>query len=280
MKFDKESFYQFWRKSWLISFLIFLVSFFIFVYFTYYVLNIFYPLAFCLSAFIANLNVVYFQNFRQWHSFGLILNRYAIKHLLLGFGFPLLFILPLLLFLIPFGIELQKVDMEKVLSSGLFLLLSATFEELLFRGVLFQKLIERKGEIVSIFSSSLVFALLHSFNPSYSFVAFINIFLAGVLLAVMFVRTYMLWLSIGFHFGWNFWQAFLLASPVSGLNFEIGLFNTKITMFNEILFGGSFGIEGGICSTVILGIAIWVVAKNFVPVPEVYSRVLRERFSP
>jgi hypothetical protein len=96
----------------------------------------------------------------------------------------------------------------------------------------------------------------------------------------MFVRTYMLWLSIGFHFGWNFWQAFLLSSPVSGLNFEIGLFNTKITMFNEILFGGSFGIEGGICSTVILGIAIWVVAKNFVPVPEVYSKVLRERFSP
>jgi len=279
MKFSKESFYQFWLKSWTISFFIFVLSFLIFGYLTYFLLNIFYPLAFFASAFVANLNVIYLQNFRLWHFFGLLINRYSIKHFVIGFSLPFIFFLPILLFLLPFGLEIQRVDVFKILTTGFFQFFSASTEELIFRGVLFQRLVERKGNILAIFLFSIFFAVLHLFNPYFSFIALLNLFLASILLSIMFIRTYMLWLPIGFHFGWNFWQAFLLSSPVSGMNFEIGIFNTKITIFNELIFGGSFGIEGGVCSTIIITFTIWLVAKYFIPVPEVYSRVLREKYT-
>ncbi len=280
MKITKSKIYSFWRESWIAAFLIFIMSFSISAFFLLFVLNIFFPLATLTSAFIANLNVLYLQDYRKWHFFGLILNKYSISHFLSGFLLPLFFFIPLLVFLLQFKIEIQPIGFEKLINATLFILFASATEELVFRGILFQKLVESKGEAFAIFIFSLTFAAFHFFNPHLSRISILNLFLASILLSIMFIRTYMLWLPIGFHFGWNFWQEFLIDSPISGISYDIELFKTKIASLNSTFFGGNFGIEGGILSTIALIFAIWLVSKIYVPIPEIYSKILRDKYSP
>lgn len=271
-----------WRSSWWLSFIIFTFVFlatFTFFYLTFNFSLLNYSLLLLTSGLLANLAVIFTQKYRIWHIFGLSIHKKSFEHLLFGTLLPLAFFLPLLGILSIWGISFQRISLEAFFLNIFFIGFAATAEEIIFRGVLFQRLIDKRGEVFAVIANSLTFALLHLFNPNITFLAFINIFLAGVVLSICYVRTSTLWLSIGFHFGWNFWQKLLLGSPISGLDWGFSLFHTKITDLPPILFGGSFGLEGGLVCTVFLIISAYLIAKLFVPVPEVISRILREKYS-
>ncbi|MFN3269036.1 MAG: lysostaphin resistance A-like protein [Candidatus Kapaibacteriota bacterium] len=271
-----------WQESWWLSLFIFVVVFFasfaIPIVFNYLSVTI-YPAIFFFAGLISNIVVISAQNYRLWHFFGLVVHKKSLQHLLFGLLLPLVFFIPLLGLLSFWGISLNSITFLNVLYYLYFIGFAAAGEELVFRGVLFQKLIDKKGEAFAIFVTSLVFALLHLMNPNITLIGFVNIFLAGVVLGLCYVRTSTLWLSIGFHFGWNFWQKFLLNSRVSGLDWGTSIFQTKIMELNPIIFGGDFGIEGGLVTTLFLLISAYIVAKKFIPVPEVYSRILREKYT-
>lgn len=277
----KQKFETIWHNSWWISFFIFIVFFTIpftlihkFIKFSFASA----PLTLLISTLVANFSVLFFQNFRRWHLFGITPNKSSFKHFLFGFFLPMFLFFPLLIFLTFEGISFNALSSEDVFFYLYYIGFSATYEELIFRGVLFQRLIEKKGEIFAVAVSSLVFSLGHLWNPHFSILSFFNIFLAGVFLGICFVKTQMLWLSIGYHFGWNFWQKLILDSPVSGLKWGKPLIQTKISQLNEFVFGGDFGIEGGILCTILLLISIVIVSKFFVPVPEIASRIFKERY--
>jgi len=282
MKIDKNEVLYFWQHSWWISFLIFALvsaSLFLLIYnllgFSFQL----YPLYAFIIAFLANIAVILLQNYRRWHFFGLILSKFSLKHFIFGFSLPLLLFIPLLFLLALKGIHfsgLTITDLALLLYQIGFL---ATAEELFFRGVIFQRLIDKLGEASAVFITSIVFAIFHLLNPHLTFISLFNIFLAGVMLGVCYIKTYSLWLPIGVHIGWNFWQQFLLDSPISGHSMFISLFKTNITSFNKLLFGGSFGLEGGLVSSFLLLLIIYIVSKSFVPIPEVISKILRERYS-
>jgi len=117
-------------------------------------------------------------------------------------------------------------------------------EELLFRGYPFQK-IWRTHRLAAVLLSSLVFAVLHAPNNAISSLAMINLFLAGILLALAYVRYERLWFPIGIHLGWN-----LLSGPILGYN--VSGYTSRETVLRTIgrgtpwLTGGLFGIEGSI----------------------------------
>lgn len=281
MSLGKSRFEHFWNNSWWLSLFIFIIFFIIpfslihrFVDFSFAIA----PFSILISSLFANLSVLTFQNYRRWHLFGLILRETSFQHFIIGFFLPFFLFLPILIFLFFQGITFNFVPPKDLLFYLYFIGFSATNEELIFRGVLFQRLIDKKGEFFAIAISSIVFSLGHLWNPHFSFISFLNIFLAGVFFGVAYIKTQMLWLPIGFHFGWNFWQKLILDSPVSGLQWGDSLINTKITQLNEILFGGGFGIEGGMICTLLLIIAIFIVSKFFVPVPEIVSKILREKY--
>jgi membrane protease YdiL (CAAX protease family) len=140
-----------------------------------------------------------------------------------------------------------------------FILLGAAGEELLFRGYLFQRMIEIIGVTSATILGSLLFALAHLRNPEISALAIINIFLAGIFFSLCYIRTGSLWLPIAAHAAWNLALAQILGTPVSGLEFGGSLLNTGR---NGAAFwtGGAFGPEGGIAATVALlagGIVLW-----------------------
>src|SRR5690606_21357159 len=85
----------------------------------------------------------------------------------------------------------------------LFFWMAAAYEEIWFRGYGFQALVEGVGVWPAIVVSSALFSLLHGANPGIDFAAFLNIFLAGVMLAIAYLRTRSLWFATALHAGWN-----------------------------------------------------------------------------
>jgi len=127
---------------------------------------------------------------------------------------------------------------------------SGIFEELLFRGVLFRSVEAVFGSWVGIIVSSLVFGLLHLVNPGATLGGAIYICVeAGLLLAAAYLVTRRLWIGMGFHMSWNYFQSAVFSGAVSGTPAEPGLLKATIEG-PELLTGGSFGMEHSIVALV------------------------------
>lgn len=145
--------------------------------------------------------------------------------------------------------------MSSFIVISLIIILFATGEEFIFRGIIFQALIQRFNPTLITIVTSLLFASAHLFNPHISVIGFINIFLANVLLCSLFLKTTSLIAPITYHAMWNWGQHVLLGSPVSGLQFGISLFKVDFSTTPdslEWLFADAFGVEQGILTTFFL----------------------------
>lgn len=140
-----------------------------------------------------------------------------------------------------------------------FFFLAAAAEELLFRGYAFQALTEWVGVWPAVIVSSAIFSWMHGGNPSIDAIAFANIFLAGVMLALAYLRTRSLWFATAVHAGWNWTMAALLDFPVSGLTaFDTPLYDAVETG-PDWWTGGAFGPEAGLAGTaVITAGSVWL----------------------
>jgi hypothetical protein len=97
---------------------------------------------------------------------------------------------------------------------------------------------------LGILLSSLFFASGHLLNPNMNWIAAVGLFLAGLFLAFAYTRTRQLWLPIGLHIGWNFFEGTVFGFPVSGLSL-FGMIDHSVN--GPVLFtGGAFGPEAGL----------------------------------
>ena len=117
-------------------------------------------------------------------------------------------------------------------------------EELLSRGYQLQNLADGINLFWGVVISSAVFGILHLGNPNATWISAVGIFLAGIFLAYGYTSTKQLWLPIGLHLGWNFFEGVIFGFPVSGLD----MFTmTRITVDGpELITGGAFGPEAGL----------------------------------
>jgi membrane protease YdiL (CAAX protease family) len=146
----------------------------------------------------------------------------------------------------------------------------AFFEEIVCRGYLLQNLIDIRRPVFGILFSSVVFWLLHSLNPAAwsSPIVSINLFGAGVVLALAYRSSGNIWFPTAMHFGWNLAQGVLFQLPVSGIRTD-GLFDVRLVDSAPVwLTGGAFGIEGSILTTlseVCLAALLGFVLRNCAP---------------
>ncbi|MBC7878033.1 MAG: CPBP family intramembrane metalloprotease [Anaerolineales bacterium] len=117
-------------------------------------------------------------------------------------------------------------------------------EELLSRGYHLQTLASGINMFWGVLISSSLFGIAHLGNPNATWVSAVGIFFAGVFLAYGYIRTGQLWLSIGLHIGWNFFEGVIFGFPVSGLD----IYRLVRHQVNgpEIWTGGAFGPEAGL----------------------------------
>lgn len=135
-------------------------------------------------------------------------------------------------------------------------------EELLFRGYLLQVTAEGIGKASSAILYALLFAVSHVQNPNVSIFGLINIALAGIWLAIAYYKTRALWLPIGLHFSWNFFQGFVYSFPVSGTASNQEQIGKAIVFGPEWITGGAFGPEGGALTTLLLAASSFFIYKS------------------
>jgi membrane protease YdiL (CAAX protease family) len=146
--------------------------------------------------------------------------------------------------------------------SGVAILFGAMGEELLFRGYAFQLLIRSLGPFATILPTSVIFGLMHSWNPSATGLGIVNTVAWGILLGWAVWRTGALWLSIGLHFGWN------VALPLVGSNlsgFTMGVTGYTLEWNVGVLWsGGGYGVEGSLLTTAIV-VALFFALQRLIP---------------
>ena len=136
---------------------------------------------------------------------------------------------------------------EILMSIGLFIIVAIS-EEVLIRGYVLRNLMYSFNKYTALIISSILFSLIHGFNPDMSWLSYLNLFLAGILLGTSYIYTKNLWFPIALHFSWNFFQS-LFGFNVSGQNLY-SLIEFKIAKSN-LINGGLFGFEGSIFCIVI-----------------------------
>jgi len=192
---------------------------------------------------------------RPFSSLGLTFSREAFFDLL--FGISLAGLVMGLVYMVEWsfgwltfqGFSWEFIPLSSVISSIfmmliLFILVGWT-EELLCRGYLLQNLADGLSLTWGVCISSVIFAVLHLANPNISWNAVVGLVAAGFFLAFGYVRTRQLWLSIGLHIGWNFFEGSIFGYPVSGLNDPVLLIRQTV-QGPKLLTGGAFGPEAGI----------------------------------
>jgi hypothetical protein len=96
--------------------------------------------------------------------------------------------------------------------------------------------------------------------------AMLGLFASGVWFSYALLRTGQLWLPIGLHIGWNFFEGVVFGFPVSGLDIYRLI---RITVDGpELWTGGAFGPEAGLVLLpgLLLGVALIYV----------YTKLMRE----
>jgi hypothetical protein len=122
----------------------------------------------------------------------------------------------------------------------------ALLEELLFRGFVFQRMVDGIGPWPAQLLLAVLFAVAHWGNPGMEGAtqvwATIDTALGAILLGLAYLRTRSLALPIGIHFGWNWAQGSLLGFDVSGLD-QAGRLLPQFLGKPQWLTGGNFGPE-------------------------------------
>lgn len=148
--------------------------------------------------------------------------------------------------------------LEEMVGLALLLAVAAAAEELLFRGYAFQVLVEGAGVTVALIVSAGTFTLVHLNNPEVTSVALLNIAFAGLIMALAYLRTRLLWVALGLHWAWNWVMAAIFDLPVSGIHFDVPGYDT-LPIGPELATGGAFGPEGGLLTTVLsLPLILWI----------------------
>lgn len=161
--------------------------------------------------------------------------------------------------------QLAGTEATAILKAVLLMAAVALAEELLFRGFLFQRLLDALGTWPAQLVLAGLFLLTHLSNPgmdgSTRIWAGINIFLASIMFGIAYLRTRSLALPIGLHFMANVTQGLILGFGLSGTD-QPSILKPELSPGQDWLTGGTFGLEASLpgliavaASTVML--ALW-----------------------
>ncbi len=221
-----------------------------------------------------------FLDKKTFVSLGLIWNKKALYDLLFGFflsGFMagLIFLVLSLFGFISFdGFNEFKsyqtetkgfdfVHFMSILSLASFAILLVEhifvgyWEELVFRGYLFQNMVDGMGNKIAIFISCLIYGLIHAMNPNAGLLSSLIIVLFGFMRIYGYLLTNMLWLSMGMHVGWNFFQGPVFGFHASG--HEMVTVVKQTDLGPAWLSGGDFGPEGSLLIVPVIFLALWIM---------------------
>ena len=142
------------------------------------------------------------------------------------------------------------------------LLPAAFFEELLMRGFAFAVLRRAGGWRLALIVTSVVFGLLHAWNPGADAESILAVIVAGFFLGAILLATGSLYAVGAAHFAWNWVMAGALHIAVSGIPSGDPDYRTVETG-PDWLTGGPWGPEGGLAAVAVMFIAIFYLYGRY-----------------
>ena len=221
------------------------------------------------AALVASALLLRWLDHRSWRALGIAPPRLALRFTAIGL------LAGVAMIIVAVALMLATSDLRFVAAAGStgealammlaslgLLALPAAAEEAVFRGYPLQVLTRAAGAPMAVLTTSAAFAAVHADNPAVGPLALTNIFLAGVLLGVVYLRTGSLWAATAVHLGWNWGMAGLFDLPVSGLGWiDVPAFEPVVSgpaWWN----GGPFGPEGGVIGTIVFVCATVFVLRS------------------
>jgi uncharacterized protein len=213
----------------------------------------------------AGVLLIHFADGRSPAALGIGVSRHTPGQVLLGLGIGAAALGVAVLAMLATGALVYQAQdgtvgawLAVVAVQGGVFVVAAFAEEVLFRGYGFQVLARAGGPALAVVVTSALFTGAHAGNPEVGGIALANIFLAGIMLGVAYLRTLSLWFATAVHVGWNWSMATLFDLPVSGIaSFDTPLYQPAVGRA-DWWSGGAFGPEGGLVGT--LGFAVALIA--------------------
>ena len=157
--------------------------------------------------------------------------------------------------------ELIPSIIKSLIGSSVLLFIAALAEEAIFRGYPLQTLARAGLAWLGVLLTLVFFGAGHLDNPNVvPLVTFSNTALAGLSFAVAYLRTRSLWLPLGLHWAWNWALGWFFGLPISGIKLVSHPLLVATDDGPFWLTGGSYGIEGGVASTIsfaLLTLFVW-----------------------
>ena len=128
------------------------------------------------------------------------------------------------------------------------------WEELFFRGYLWDNLKDGLGLGIAIVVSCVLYGVVHMVNPNANLLSGTIIVLFGFMRLYGLLSTRQLWLSMGMHMGWNFFQGTVFGFAASGYDaFHLVQHTTSGPSW---LTGGDFGPEASLVTIPVVLLAL------------------------
>ena len=150
----------------------------------------------------------------------------------------------------------------EALRSTLVFLPAAFFEELFIRGYVFAVLRRAAGWKLALIVTSVVFGLLHAWNPNPDAESILAVIVAGFFLGAIFLATRSLYAAGAAHFAWNWVMSGALHIAVSGLPSPDPDYRVVETG-PDWLTGGPWGPEGGLMAVVTMFIVFFYLSGRY-----------------
>ena len=147
------------------------------------------------------------------------------------------------------------------LAIAMMLLPAAMAEELMLRGYPLAVLRETLGWRGAILITSVVFGVLHAFNPNVAVSAIVLVTVAGIFLGALVYQTRSLWAATAAHFAWNLTLAVFLHAAVSGQEMPAGDYRV-IDSGPDWITGGAWGPEGGVGAIAGMVVAVALMLRR------------------
>lgn len=159
----------------------------------------------------------------------------------------------------------KEIDYVYVISLLLAFMIQGAAEETLCRGFLMPSLLKKVSTPLAIACSATAFVFPHlssvfAAELPFAVIGTINLYLISIAFSLLILYRSNIWVSCGLHSVWNFLYG-IFGLTLSGSETN----TTGVICFNinteNIISGGSYGMEASIVTTIILGIAVIIIYR-------------------
>ena len=163
--------------------------------------------------------------------------------------------------------DFSSSQIPLMLVAFFFVFVQSSSEELWCRTFMYERINVHYPLWVAIVVNSVVFGLLHSFNPGITALAMADLIICGLAYSLLRWYSGSIWTCFGIHTMWNFTQNFLFGLPNSGLVSEASVFHLDAaTGISNLIYSYEFGVEGALPAVFIdlllAGVILWKANKD------------------